>query len=140
MIRLFLDASALFSAALSPTGGSREIMRLGYEGEVELFVSEFVLEEARRNLLAKVPRALPAFEAFVATAPFTVVDATRAQVVSMARHCVLKDAPVVAAAKRARVDCIVSLDRKHLVGNRALEQAAKLRILTPGAALNLLRS
>lgn len=139
MIRFFLDASALFAAADSATGGSREIIRLGFAGEVDLVVSELVLEEARRNLAAKAPRAVPAFEVFVASAPFTVIDATRAQVVAMARHTVLKDAPVVAAAKRARAVCLVSLDRKHLLGNHALEEAAGLRILTPGAALRLLR-
>ncbi len=139
MIRFFLDASVLFSAAASETGGSREILRLGFADEIELVVSELVLEEARRNLAMKAPRALPAFEVFVTTAPFIVVDATRPQVLSMARHTVLKDAPVVAAAKRARAVCLVSLDRKHLLGNHALEVAAGLRILAPGDALRLLR-
>lgn len=139
MIRLFLDASVLFSAALSETGGSRELLRLGFAGEIELVVSELVLEEARRNLAVKAPHALPAFEVFVSSAPFIVVDATRAQVLSMARHTVLKDAPVVAAAKRARAVCVVSLDRKHLLGNLDAEGAAGLRILAPGDALRLVR-
>lgn len=127
MIRIFLDASALFSAALSPTSGSRALIWHGYEGDVELIVSEFILEEARRNLLAKVPYALPVFEAFVATAPFTIVDATRAQVVSMARHCVLQDAPVVAAAKRARAAYIVSLSTswtRHVASDSSAPGAA----------------
>jgi len=138
-MRLFLDASVLFSAALSDSGGARRIMELGYDGQVELVVSDFVIEEARRNLAAKAPSALPAFETFVLAAPFVVVEATRAQVVAMARHTVLKDAPVVAAAKRARAKCLVSLDRKHLVGNRALEDSAGFPIVTPGDALALLR-
>jgi len=138
-MRLFLDASVLFSAALSERGGAFRIMELGYDGQVELVVSELVLEEARRNLAAKAPQALPAFETFVLAAPFAVVEATRAQVVAMARHTVLKDAPVVAAAKRARTKCLVSLDRKHLVGNKALEEAAGFPILTPGDALAQLR-
>jgi len=139
MTRIFLDASALFAAALSATGGSRELIRLAYEGELDLVVSDVVLEEARRNLHAKAPAALPAFDAFVSTAPFTVVDATRTQVKAMARHTALKDAPIVAAAMRAQAGCLVSLDRQHLVGNTALEQAAGLRILTPGDALQLFR-
>lgn len=139
MTRLFLDASVLFAAALSERGGARALMDLGYAGQVELVVSDLVLEEARRNLAAKAPLAIPAFETFLRSAPFVVVDATRAQALAMAQHTVAKDAPVVAAAKRARAQCLVSLDKKHLVGKPALEKAAGLRILTPGSALALLR-
>ncbi|MCC7020685.1 MAG: hypothetical protein IT332_13065 [Ardenticatenales bacterium] len=83
MIRFFLDASVLFSAAASETGGSREILRLGFADEIELVVSKLVLAEARRNLAVKALRALPAFEVFVTTAPFIVVDATRPQLLSV---------------------------------------------------------
>ncbi len=140
MTRLFLDASVLFAAALSETGGAREIIRRGFAGELDLVVSDFVLEEARRNLAAKAPASLPAFEAFVGAAPFVVVDATRHQVEVMARHTAAKDAPVVAAAKRARAAYLVSHDHAHLVGNADLERVAGLRILTPGSVLALLRT
>jgi predicted nucleic acid-binding protein len=43
MIRVFLDASVLFAAAYSESGASREIIRLGVQGQVELWASEYVL-------------------------------------------------------------------------------------------------
>lgn len=139
MIRWFLDASVLFSAAYSDTGAAHEIIQLGFAGQLELVVSDLVLEEARRNLAAKAPAALPAFETFVVSAPFVVTDPNYDHVVKMAKFTALKDAPVVAAAMRGRVSCLVSHDVKHLVGNRVLERAADMRILTPGDALQLLR-
>ena len=45
MTIVFLDASALFSAALSATGGSRELLHLGFLGKLHLVISPFVVEE-----------------------------------------------------------------------------------------------
>jgi len=59
MMRVFLDASVLFAAAYSATGASREIIRRAIRGQIECVVSDLVLEEARRNLGAKAPEALP---------------------------------------------------------------------------------
>ena len=80
MIRAFLDASVLFSAADSKNGASREIVRLGIRGHVELWVSAYVLEEARRNLATKAPEAVPVFENLLQAAGFHEASPTAAQV------------------------------------------------------------
>lgn len=54
MIRAFVDASVLFAASYSATGASRELIRLAFQGKVELVISDDVLEEVRRNLAAHV--------------------------------------------------------------------------------------
>jgi len=56
MIRAFVDASVLFAAAYSETGASREIIRQAIRGKIQLVASQLVLEEARRNLQAKLLR------------------------------------------------------------------------------------
>ena len=78
MTIVFLDASALFSAALSATGASRELPHLGFLGKLRLVISPFVVEETRRNLALKAPADLPALEVFLEAAPLTVVDPTLA--------------------------------------------------------------
>lgn len=80
MTIVFLDASALFSAALSATGGSRELLHLGFLGKLRLVISPFIVEETSRNLALKAPAGLPALEAFLEAAPLTMVDPTLSDV------------------------------------------------------------
>ena len=54
--------------------------------------------------------------------PFEVVRVTPCLVKTASRAVELKDAPVVAAAKRARVEALVTFDHKHLL--RPSEPAA----------------
>ena len=139
MTIVFLDASCLFAAALSATGGSRELLHLGFIGKLRLVISPFVIEEARRNLALKAPMALPALEAFIAAAPLTVVEETPDDAWPEARFTESKDAPVVAAAVTAGASFLASFDRAHLVGNARIEQATGLRICTAGDILVELR-
>ena len=80
MIRAFLDTSVLFAASYSPTGASRELIRLAFQGQVQLVISDDVLEEARRNLAAKLPNALDLFQQIVELIPFEIVTPTLAEV------------------------------------------------------------
>jgi predicted nucleic acid-binding protein len=139
MIRAFVDASVLFAASLSPTGASREIIRQAVRGQVTLVASKLVYEEVEKNLADKAPEALPAFRQFLATVPFETVRPTKRQVLQAARYSALKDAPIVAAAKRARVDYLVSLDRRHLVGVKEVAQRSGLRIVLPSEFLGEVR-
>ena len=131
MMRVFIDASVLFSASLSPTGASREIIRLALRNQITLVVSQLVLQETERNLADKAPAALPTFEEFRNVVPFEYVRPTRRQVLQAVSYTAVKDAPIVAAAKRARVDCLVSLDRRHLVGVPEVARRSSLKIVLP---------
>jgi len=56
--RLFLDANVLFTAAHNPEGKAALIISLGVQGILQLCSSAFAIEEARRNLAVKYPKAL----------------------------------------------------------------------------------
>jgi predicted nucleic acid-binding protein len=58
-VKLFLDANVLFTAAHNPEGKSAFVIELAREGKWEVVTSHFALEEARRNLEAKFPDAVP---------------------------------------------------------------------------------
>ncbi len=45
MMRVFIDSSVLIAASYSSTGASREIIRQGIRGKIELVISNLVLEE-----------------------------------------------------------------------------------------------
>lgn len=139
MISAFVDSSVLFAAALSSSGASREILRYGIRGTVDLTISDLVLEEVRRNLVAKRPKAVTLMEVLIEAVRFRVVNPSKRDVARAAQYTALKDAPIVAAAGRANVDYLVSLDRRHLVGQTVITQASGLNIVLPEELLRLIR-
>ena len=52
----------------------------------------------------------------------------------------MKNAPIVAAAKEAKVDYLVSLDKRHLVGVEAVTRGSGLQIAVPGDFLQTFRA
>ncbi len=62
MIRLFLDANVLFTAAHNPSGKAALIIELGSRGHWEVMSCSYAIEEARRNILIKFPDYLKRFE------------------------------------------------------------------------------
>jgi predicted nucleic acid-binding protein len=140
MIRAFVDTSVLFAASYSPSGASREIVGLALQGDIELVISDDVVEEAERNLGAKYPAALDVFRQFVQAVPFEKVSPTAEDVQQAASYTAAKDAPIVAAAKRAQVDFLVSLDRRHLVNQPLVAERSGLRIILPEELLRTMRT
>jgi predicted nucleic acid-binding protein len=65
-MRPFFDANTLFTAAHNPHGKAALVIDLGVEGYWKLFTSAYAIEEARRNLEAKFPAALPRFAELIA--------------------------------------------------------------------------
>jgi len=56
-LRVGLDATVLFAGSGWPRW-PREVLLAGLRGEIQLVVSDFVLEQARRNLAKKFPQHL----------------------------------------------------------------------------------
>ena len=98
-----------------------------------------MLEEARRNLATKAPEAVPVFENLLQAAGFHEASPTAAQVREAARYTEFKDAPVVAAALRARATHLTSHDTKHLVGDVNVAKASGLSIISPRDLLQAIR-
>ena len=95
-------------------------------------VSELVLNETRRNLQAYDPTRSAHLKLLEVIMPWTVVDKPSSnQVLRLSGWTALKDAPIVAAALNAKVQYLVTYDRKHLLGNALLERETGLLIVTP---------
>jgi hypothetical protein len=61
-LRVFLDASVLFTAGYSPNGLSALLIELGAARRGTLLTSPLAIVEAERNLEAKRPAALPTLQ------------------------------------------------------------------------------
>jgi predicted nucleic acid-binding protein len=60
-----------------------------------------------------------------------VLEETRRNLAA-AQYTALKDAPILAAARMAHVEILVTFDQKHLLGKPELESYAQAMIRTPG--------
>lgn len=138
-MRFFLDASVLYAMAVSPTGGARELVRLVDSGTVTLVVSKYVFDEAETALLEKQPGFVRVIQ-IARTQSFWEYVFCSPREVREAKAFVSDpdDAPILAAAKKARVDALVSFDRKHL-HTQSVEGYIGAPIITAGDALIMLR-
>lgn len=133
MIRVFLDTSALLAGLASPQGAAHLILALAEADLLTLVVSEEVLLEAERNLAAKLPEALPYYRQWREACPLEQVPPPSAGAVLRAAGIIHpKDAAILAAAMEARVDYLVTLDRRHFLSDPEVARRSGLRIGTPG--------
>ena len=138
--RIFIDSSVLFSAAHSSKGHSRDLFLMGASGEIKIIISNFVLQETIRNLSGLKKPPLEELDQIVQNANIEFVDATKQSVLDAAKLIVLKDAPIIAAAKTAKVNMLVSLDKKHILGRTDLEAYINASIVTPLVAFQIIRN
>lgn len=138
--KIFLDASTIFPAANSATGASRELIRKGSRGEIQIPVSQDVLMGVERNFSRKAPQIPPHYNSLLAHFdPEIVSDPSKQQIWAAEKHIAQKDTPIVAAAKRAKPDLLVTLDRKHLLGRPEFARYVGSPVVTPAQALDSLR-
>jgi predicted nucleic acid-binding protein len=110
-VRIFLDANILFSAAKTE-GAIRQLIRLLLADGHACLADAYVIEEARRNLSAKFPAALPDFEKILATIGHLPMQAIEPSLLARL-PLPEKDRPVLAAAIQHRCSILVTGDRTH---------------------------
>jgi len=113
---------------------------MAIRGELRMVVSQDVLDETIRNLERKIPHKVPALMQLLDMLDLEVIgDPTPLEVKSAEAYVVRKDAPILAAARKARVAFFVTLDRKHILENPTLAVYTRIPIGTPQEALIFLR-
>ena len=136
---VFVDSSVFFAAACSNRGSAHDLIVAGLRGRLALVVSEYVLTETERNLRASAPRALPAFARLCRAVPFRLSAPDTALVGDTARVVVAKDAPIVAAARAAKVTLLATYDRKDLLDHGgSIAAAFGITVATPDEILRTL--
>lgn len=130
-VRVFIDTSVLIAGLASETGASSAVLDLCEAGVIEMSISRQVLVEADRNFSAKLPRLVEHFRRFIRElAPLMVEDPPLELVRAAAALVNLKDAPILAAAQRARADYLITLDKKHFLKAREKVQLSP-PVVTP---------
>jgi predicted nucleic acid-binding protein len=137
--RVFLDTSALIAGIASPTGAAREVLRLAEAHLIELVVSRQVLTEADRNLAAKLPAILGDYHDLLEQLdPVIVEDPFREAVREAIRVIHKNDAPILAAAKQAAVNYLVTWNTRDFLTAR-VRAWTSFPVMTPGEFLRAFR-
>ena len=113
------------------------LLELARRGSIHVVASRLVIREAERNLRRKAHRsAAHAFHRFLEEIPLVVVPTPESGVLARYEAAIHpKDVPVLAAAIEAKVDYLVTLDRKHFFTKAVLSRVGHLKVLTPGEFL-----
>lgn len=110
-MRVFLDASVLFSAAYRETGSVRAFFTLAGAGACSLVSSAHGVEEARRNLVAKHPDRLADLEALLVKIELCPEPGAATVDWALSMGLPPKDAAILAAAVEARCQILATGDR-----------------------------
>jgi putative PIN family toxin of toxin-antitoxin system len=138
--RFFIDANVIFSMAYSATGASRELYNLANDDKVILITNSHALKEAERVIEQQYPDALSQYEEIRDSHVIEIQDALEDDVEEALGYTAdPDDAPIVASAKIARAEALVSFDRKHL-HTQAVSNYINAPVITSGQALAIIRS
>lgn len=133
--KVYLDTDVLLAAAGSTSGASHLIIKLSELTLIQGVISEAVRIEAERNLIAKLPHALPAYRAFLKSAKLREVPLPSPdQMKPYQGQADPKDLPHLVAACLAGCHYLVTHNTKHYA-----PQPGTIEVLNPGALVMRIR-
>ncbi len=139
-IKIFIDSSVLIAGVASVTGASATVLDLCEAKSIQMVISRQILVEADRNFSAKLPALLTQFRQFIRNlAPLMVEDPPDVAVARAAALIAEKDAAILAAAMEAKVDYLITLDKKHFLKPK-VKECISLTICSPAEFLRMFAS
>jgi predicted nucleic acid-binding protein len=113
--RVFIDADVLFAGAASPNehSASLVILQMAELTLIDAIASQQVITEAERNLSAKIPRALPAFQLLVNKCLSEVEDPQTADLEQYVGLATPNDLPILVAAIRDDCRLLATFNVNH---------------------------
>ena len=130
--RIFVDADALLAACASPSehGASLVILRMAEITLVEAFCSIQVIREVERNLRARLPQALRAFQVIVPRCLQVVSDPSDEELLKYGGLADEKDLPILVAALLADFRWLITFNTRHFLPGHP-----SLAVMRPGEFL-----
>ena len=127
--RVFLDSSVFFTAAKSPYGGSAKLFVLK---NIQLVASRIVLAEVEKNVRKKLESYhLERFFLLAHLIEISSQKPNKTLIAKAERVIVKKDAMILAEAKQAKTDVLITLDKKHFLTDSAKSFLNPQKIATP---------
>ncbi len=117
MISVFLDASVIIAGVYAETGASSLILKLSQEKKIKAYVTRLIVQEVIRNVKKKFPSdAVGKSLSMVAASNVIKISLAKETEITRLKHITHeKDIHVLAGAYKAKVDYLITLDKKHLL-------------------------
>lgn len=138
--KVFFDANVYFCAAKSPLGGSGLLVEFVKRKKLELFTTPEILKEAEKNLRLKEDLGVLVryYENFKFARPKIIkIDRVRAKK-KFGKIINEKDTLVLAGAQGAKVNYLVTLDKKHFFTEKLKSAGLSFEIVTPGQLIRIM--
>ena len=133
-VRIFCDSDVLIAGSASTTGASYILLQLSELTLLDCLTSQYAVHEAERNLLAKLPAAVPAFRLILEAAVEILPDPPSAVVQHVTDQAHVKDVPILAAAIVGEADFLATFNIRHFRPRKTPPL-----ILQPSAILSQIR-
>lgn len=130
--RVFIDSDVLFAGAASPSehGASLVILRMAEITLIDAVASQQVLTEVERNLTAKLPAALPAFQLLANRSLRVAPDPERGELARWTGLADEKDLPILVVALREQCSWLITHNVRHFQPGHSA-----IAVLRPGEFL-----
>lgn len=138
MFKVFLDASVIIAALLSPTGGSAKLIEFIKLDQLFGITSQTVVDEVDRKA-GKIGKTRKQIGQFIAENSIIVRRRiTFAEIEPLIGLVETEDAHVITGAKLTNCEYLVTLDKKHLLRSDIKNKFKPLRIVSPAEILEIL--
>jgi len=129
---VFVDATVLFAGIGWPRW-SYQVLRHAAQGDFELVLIPLVIEQARRNLQAKLPAFVDSFDAWLSHIPCEIAPDPKPEAVAAHLDLVrdVEDVPLAVAVLEAHVDYLVSEDKDLTEESATRELRKHVTIMRP---------
>ncbi len=136
MLKVFFDSSVLVAAAGSKTGGSFKVVNSIRQGKVEGWINDGVVAESEEAISRKLAKAsYDLFINWLESNYFKILPFPDENKLQNLKEIDIKDRHILISAMEAKVDFLLSLDKSHILTQKAQSTVPEIRIVTPGTFL-----
>jgi len=138
---VFFDASVLFSALYSSSGGSFALVKQVRKGTIRGITSQTVIEELKENSAKFVHINQSMIDQFVIDNNFIVCDSISSEEIDpWIGKIEEKDIHVIVGTLSTRCSYLVTLDKKHLDNKKIHDLCKEIQIVSPKKLLAITKS
>ncbi len=132
MTKVFLDASVIIAALLSPKGGSAKICQSAKEKKILAISSKTVVNEVLANLHKMRKKGKKDVEDFILQNEIIIRQKiTKNEIIPFRGIVEEKDTHVLAGAILTKCDYLVTLDKKHFLKDEVKKKVKNIKLVAP---------
>lgn len=131
MVKIYLDASVIIAAMLSPIGGSAKLIQFVKLSAVVGITSQTAVEEIEEHAL-KIDKTLNEIRQFIKDNKIIVrKKISKTEEIPYQGLVEEEDIHIVAGAKLTKCRFLITLDKKHLLKDQVRKVVRPLKVVSP---------